>query len=89
MIALLHIQYIFLFQGRQAIEHVIGVINQEIHDLAAGIEQATTKLNTEFEHATAMINSELNDIAQGAKHGFEQAANSHTAFCDTNETISR
>ncbi len=55
-------------------EHVIGVINQEISDLTAGIEQATTKLNTEFEHATAVINSELSDIAQGAKNGFEQAA---------------
>lgn len=63
-------------------EHVIGVINQEIQDLAAGIEQATTKLNTELEHATAVINSELNDIAQGAKNGFEQAARLNTAFCE-------
>ena len=67
-------------------EHVIGVINQEISDLAAGIEQATTKLNTEFEHATAVINSELNDIAQGAKNGLEQAARLNTAFCEQSTT---
>lgn len=72
----------FSLQGREAMEHVIGVINQEIQDLAAGIEQATTKLNTELEHATAVINSELNDIAQGAKNGFEQAARLNTAFCE-------
>ena len=74
--------FYFVFQGKQAMEHVIGVINQEIQDLAAGLEQATTKLNTEFEHATAVINSELNDIAQGAKNGFEQATRLNTAFCE-------
>lgn len=61
-------------------EHVIGVINQEFVDLAAGIEQATTKLNTELEHATAILNSELNEIAQGAKNGFEQATRFNTTF---------
>lgn len=70
-------------------EHVIGVINQEIQDLAAGIEQATTKLNTEIEHATAIINSELNDIAQGAKHGLEQAATLQSVFCEPHDSPSR
>lgn len=66
------------FQGRQAMEMVIGKINKEVQDLATNFEQATSRLNSEFEQATSRLNTEL----EQAKHGLEQASLFPQAFCE-------
>lgn len=59
-------------------EMVITKINKEVQDLAANIEQATSRLNAEFEQATSRLNSEL----EQAKQGLEQATIFPQAFCE-------
>ncbi|EDO26955.1 predicted protein, partial [Nematostella vectensis] len=54
-------------KGRQAMENVIAVINREVQDLAINLEQATSRLNTEFEQA---------------KQGLEQAARIPQVMCE-------
>ncbi|XP_067053549.1 PRELI domain containing protein 3B-like [Acropora muricata] len=58
-------------KGRQAMEMVIGKINKEVQDFATNIEQATSRLNSEFEQATSRFNTEL-----------EQASLLPQAFCE-------
>lgn len=70
--------YVISFQGRQAMEMVIGKINKEVQDLATNIEQATSRLNSEFEQATSRLNTEL----EQAKQGLEQASLFPQAFCE-------
>lgn len=64
-------EFNFFLQGREAMEMVITKINKEVQDLAANIEQATSRLNAEFEQATSRLNSEL-----------EQATIFPQAFCE-------
>lgn len=52
-------------------EMVIGKINKEVQDFATNIEQATSRLNSEFEQATSRFNTEL-----------EQASLLPQAFCE-------
>lgn len=65
-------------KGRQAMEMVIGKINKEVQDFATNIEQATSRLNSEFEQATSRFNTEL----EQAKQGLEQASLLPQAFCE-------
>lgn len=71
-------EFNFFLQGREAMEMVITKINKEVQDLAANIEQATSRLNAEFEQATSRLNSEL----EQAKQGLEQATIFPQAFCE-------
>ena len=59
-------------------EMVIGKINKEVQDFATNIEQATSRLNSEFEQATSRFNTEL----EQAKQGLEQASLLPQAFCE-------